>query len=94
MVPELLDRLAEAYELAGHVEHAVSAWLTAAAERDSRHRTGRAAAPGRGPGIGGRTRRRVPPLPERGCHRTGGRRARSRTPVTGADAPASGLPVW
>jgi DNA-binding CsgD family transcriptional regulator/tetratricopeptide (TPR) repeat protein len=40
MVPELLDRLAEAYELAGHVEHAVSAWLTAAAERA--HGIGRA----------------------------------------------------
>lgn len=36
----LLDRLAEAYELAGHLEQAVSAWLTAAAQRA--HGIGRA----------------------------------------------------
>lgn len=33
MMPGLLDRLAEAYELAGHQEKAVSAWLAAAAQR-------------------------------------------------------------
>jgi predicted ATPase len=33
LMPGLLDRLAEAYELAGHQEEAVSAWCTAAAQQ-------------------------------------------------------------